>query len=248
VKRFIKAIAIILGLVSITACQPKAANPLKSYDYSQMKLIQFEPIEQGSPIAIIETDYGTIKIVLYPEEAPNTVENFIYLAEKGFYDNKSIFGIDKEAYFITGSTDAPSGEQQWETKTGELIENEYSVNLWPFRGAVMSFNENQGFFGDSRFFIINQVELTEAEKETLEMNVDEEGNEIVPQYLLDKFIEGKGIFGFSGQYTIFGQTYDGFDVIEKILSLEVVDPEENLKPKEDVKIKSIRISEYGKDS
>ena len=83
-KRFIKAIAIILGLVSITACQPKAANPLKSYDYSQMKLIQFEPIEQGSPIAIIETDYGTIKIVLYPEEAPNTVENFIYLAEKGF--------------------------------------------------------------------------------------------------------------------------------------------------------------------
>ena len=54
-------------------------------------------------------------------------------------------------------------------------------------------------------FIINQVELTEAEKETLEMNVDEEGNEIVPQYLLDKFIEGKGIFGFQGSIQFLGK-------------------------------------------
>lgn len=250
-KNFKKIIAIfsaIIMTISLSACREQAPNPLKTYDYSQMELIQLEEIKEGAPIAIIETDYGTIKIVLYPEEAPNTVENFIHLANEGFYNDKSIFGIEKDVYFVTGGTDAPSGEQQWKTKDGELIENEYSVNLWPFRGAVMAFNEQQGFYGDSRFFIINQLDLTEDEKATLEMNKDEEGNERVPQILLDQFVEGKGIFGFSGSYTIFAQTYEGFDVIETILELEVIDSEQNLKPKDDVKIKSVTISEYKKES
>ena len=37
-------------------------------------------------IAVIETEKGTMKFKFYPEEAPNTVANFIKLAESGFYD------------------------------------------------------------------------------------------------------------------------------------------------------------------
>ena len=36
--------------------------------------------------ALIETDFGTIKMVLYTEDAPKTCANFIKLAESGFYD------------------------------------------------------------------------------------------------------------------------------------------------------------------
>ena len=40
-----------------------------------------------NPIATIEMqDYGTIKIELYPDQAPNTVTNFIALANRGFYN------------------------------------------------------------------------------------------------------------------------------------------------------------------
>ena len=40
-----------------------------------------------NPIATIEVqDYGTIKIELYPDQAPNTVTNFIALANRGFYN------------------------------------------------------------------------------------------------------------------------------------------------------------------
>lgn len=42
------------------------------------------------PIITIETNEGVIKAELYPEIAPNTVNNFVSLAGKGFY-NGTIF-------------------------------------------------------------------------------------------------------------------------------------------------------------
>ncbi len=43
-------------------------------------------IKPGEPLAVLETDYGKIVIAFYPEDAPNTVENFKKLVRKGFYD------------------------------------------------------------------------------------------------------------------------------------------------------------------
>ncbi len=42
--------------------------------------------EAHHPMAIIETTKGTIEVELYPAEAPKTVENFMTLAKKGFYN------------------------------------------------------------------------------------------------------------------------------------------------------------------
>ena len=43
--------------------------------------------KNGNPIATMEIEgYGTIKIELYPGMAPNTVANFIRLANRGFYN------------------------------------------------------------------------------------------------------------------------------------------------------------------
>nr|WP_231682860.1 peptidylprolyl isomerase [Phosphitispora fastidiosa] len=42
---------------------------------------------EGKRVGIIETKYGKIYIELFKDEAPNTVENFKKLAEKGFYDS-----------------------------------------------------------------------------------------------------------------------------------------------------------------
>ena len=47
-----------------------------------------------NPIVTFETTRGTIKAELYPEIAPNTVNNFISLIQKGFYDG-TIFQIGR---------------------------------------------------------------------------------------------------------------------------------------------------------
>ena len=44
------------------------------------------PQEPHHPMVTIETTKGTITLELYPEDAPKTVENFLTLAKKGFYN------------------------------------------------------------------------------------------------------------------------------------------------------------------
>lgn len=52
------------------------------------KTVLTQQIVEGTrPIATVYFNTGQqIRIELYPEEAPNTVENFIYLAQQGFYE------------------------------------------------------------------------------------------------------------------------------------------------------------------
>jgi len=52
---------------------------LKEYNLSPEELEKLQ-------YALIKTNKGTIRIKLYPKDAPNTVANFAHLAESGFYD------------------------------------------------------------------------------------------------------------------------------------------------------------------
>ncbi len=51
----------------------------------EVKEVNGQALVTDDPVAVIKTDVGDIKVVLYEDEAPNTVANFITLAEKGFY-------------------------------------------------------------------------------------------------------------------------------------------------------------------
>ncbi len=53
---------------------------LKKYDYTNEELLEFA-------YAVIKTNKGDINVKLYPEETPNTVANFAFLSNSGFYDN-----------------------------------------------------------------------------------------------------------------------------------------------------------------
>ena len=44
-------------------------------------------IDIHGKMAVLETEKGTIEMKFYPDDAPNTVRNFIKLANKGFYKN-----------------------------------------------------------------------------------------------------------------------------------------------------------------
>ena len=58
--------------------------------WSSYGIYQKITVDIPNPIATIEVkDYGTIKVELYPDKAPNTVANFIRLANRGVYNNST---------------------------------------------------------------------------------------------------------------------------------------------------------------
>ena len=60
-------------------------------------------MEVKNPIVTMEVkDYGTIKIELYPEMAPETVANFVTLAQNGFYDGTKFHRVVKDFMIQAG--------------------------------------------------------------------------------------------------------------------------------------------------
>ena len=72
-----------------------------------------------NPVVTIETNRGTIKAELYPEIAPNTVNNFISLIKKGFYDG-TIFHRVIPGYGIKGEFAMNGFENNLRHTTGVL--------------------------------------------------------------------------------------------------------------------------------
>ncbi len=100
------------------------------------------------PIATIETVKGTIKIELHPEDAPNTVANFVTLAKKGFYDGLTFHRVVK-GFVIQGGD--PTGDGTG--GPGYSIKNETNKKLRHVRGAVAMANAGRDTAG-SQFYIV----------------------------------------------------------------------------------------------
>ena len=101
-----------------------------------------------NPIVTFETTRGTIKAELYPEIAPNTVNNFISLIQKGFYDG-TIFHRVIPGFMIQGGDPTGTGMGG----PGYSFEDEFSPDLRHDGPGVLSMaNAGPGTNG-SQFFI-----------------------------------------------------------------------------------------------
>jgi peptidyl-prolyl cis-trans isomerase B (cyclophilin B) len=215
------------------------SNPVWDYDFTEMRLVQLEPPRAGQPIVTIYTELGEITAMLFPEYAPNTVANFIARIEDGFYTDKPVIALVESEFMFTGAYDEEG--QQGMTDDGRLIPNEHSVNLWPFKGAMLAFSGRQGF-GDSRFLIISGAPLSDADAEALRNTEHRNGTKLFPEELIKAFEENESLPGEMGRFTVFGQMTDGFDVLDEILSLPT-DPETGI-PLERFLIQKIELSYY----
>ena len=70
--------------------------------------MQLEKPEEGEEIAVLETNMGTIKIRLFPEEAPKTVQNFKELIQKGYYNGITFHRVI-EGFMIQGGDPTATG-------------------------------------------------------------------------------------------------------------------------------------------
>ena len=104
----------------------------------------------SNPIVTIEMENGgIIRAELYPEVAPNTVRNFVSLAQKGFYDG-TIFHRVIPGFMIQGGDPEGTGMGG----PGYTIEDEFVDDLrFDGEGILAMANTGMPHTGGSQFFI-----------------------------------------------------------------------------------------------
>ena len=112
--------------------------------------------ENGEPIMIeIEMENGgVIKLELYPDVAPITVENFVSLAKDGFYDGL-IFHRVINGFMIQGGDPEGTGMGgSGKNIKGEFAQNGVENNLSHVRGVISMARSKMMDSASSQFFIV----------------------------------------------------------------------------------------------
>ena len=213
-------------------------------------------VDIPNPVATMEVEgYGTVKIELYPDKAPNTVVNFIRLANRGFYNGLTfhrtipdfmIQGGDKNGdgsgYASLSDIQDDVSEDKEYNIPGEFIANGYNENNLKHEKGVISMARTD-------YSSVSTVLTTQGY------------NSASSQF----FIMTEDNTSLDGVYAAFGKVIEGMDVVEEIANTEVYYRDSELEegeeapkdeegneiasdtPKEKPVIKSITVETYGVD-
>ena len=187
-----------------------------------MALPQFDLAAVEGPVAVLETTKGTVKIQLFPAQAPKTVENFVGLIEKGYYDG-IIFHRVISDFMIQGGDPTGTGmggESLW----GDSFEDEFSDEVFNLRGALSMANAGPNTNG-SQFFIVQASRVP--------ANMLRQLKGLVPDEVVSAYGEQGGTPWLDKRHTVFGHVIEGMDVVDDMAKVRVNYSD---KPLEDIKI------------
>ena len=210
-------VIVVLGVVLVRAKTQKVQNPIAT--------IQIEGYDKP------------VKIELDPQSAPNTVANFIKLANNGFYNdykmsieaNQIMSDVTNEKATLSKIKENPEGDFAYGIKA-DTLSNGVKNYIKHKKGVVTMINESYGYYED----------LYNTANNTFSILTDD----------LDSYNE---------IYAGFGHVVDGMDVLEQISASRVEEKaentennaetnnEENAEEKNKITIKSITVDTFGVD-
>lgn len=194
-----------------------------------MAFPQLDLSQVDGPKATIKTNFGDIKVQLFPKQAPKSVENFVGLAQKGYYDG-IIFHRVIPDFMIQGGDPTGTGmggESFW----GKPFEDEFSQEVFNLRGALSMANAGPNTNG-SQFFIVQKPQLDAGMSDQLKQAG-------YPEEIVTAYGNG-GTPWLDFRHTVFGAVSDGMDIVDKIAAAETGMQD---KPVKDVVIETITIED-----
>ncbi|EHF3643872.1 peptidylprolyl isomerase [Listeria innocua] len=173
------------------------------------------------------TNRGTIRIKLFPEIAPKTVENFVTHSKNGYYDGLIFHRVIPEFMIQGGDPEGrgTGGESIW----GESFEDEFSTEAFNLRGALSMANAGPNTNG-SQFFIVQKPDMPAD----MLGQMEQAG---FPVEIIEAYKQG-GTPWLDGRHTVFGHVIEGMDVVDEIANLPTGMQD---KPVNDVVIEKINI-------
>jgi len=145
-----KVLSLILALVMcslLVACADNAKND----DGDSQGNSDTSPVH----VEMSVKDFGVIKLELYPDIAPITVENFVSLVKEGFYDGLTFHRI-VTGFMIQGGDPKGNGSGGSEKEIkGEFSANGIENTLKHSRGVISMARSNDPNSASSQFFIMH---------------------------------------------------------------------------------------------
>lgn len=112
--------------------------------------------EEHPVVTILMENDDVIEVELYPEVAPNTVNNFISLVESGYYDGVSFHRVIPGFMIQGGDPDGTGGGGPGYEIMGEFTGNGFENNLLHKRGVISMARTNAPNSAGSQFFIMHE--------------------------------------------------------------------------------------------
>jgi peptidyl-prolyl cis-trans isomerase B (cyclophilin B) len=190
---------------------------------------QLQEPTAGDTIAVFETSAGTFRAKLFVEQAPQACENFIELVQSGYY-NGLTFSRVESGFIAQAGQDADGGTATIWNNNGYPAE--VSDELHHYTGALcMALNEQDK--ATSVFYVMQTLPDSVTDELVEQMNAQGWRSAVIEAYQA-----GGGAPYLDYTDTVFGQVYDGMDVVDVIAQTEA---NEDGKPLADITIRSVSI-------
>lgn len=157
----IGSIILVITLFLISMFMPSKKNEeqkeeLLGIDYNiDGNVASLDKYKTDNPVAALYIkNYGSVVIELYPEIAPNTVNNFISLIKSGFYDNNTFHRLVPGFVLQGGDPDGTGTGGPGYFIKGEFSENNFNNDLKHSKGIVSMARSQDNDSAGSQFFIM----------------------------------------------------------------------------------------------
>ncbi len=171
-------------------------------------------MEVKNPIATMEVQgFGTIKMELYPELAPETVANFVALANRGFYDGLTFHRVIKD-FMIQGGD--KNGDGTGSANISDLKDGgeETAYNI---KGEFLANGVKNTLKFEEGVLAMARSDYSQYSSFLLEESYNSGSSQF--------FIMTKESASLNGYYTSFGKVIEGMDVVHNIEGIEVKAPD-----------------------
>ncbi|MGN0708039.1 MAG: peptidylprolyl isomerase [Faecalibacterium sp.] len=228
------ALAFTLALAGCGAKEKAPSAQPVSRPAVQSEELQYIHPAAGDIIAVFETSAGTFRAVLFPDETPQACDNFIGLAQAGYYDGLTFTLADSGFVIEAGQGTDGRGTTIW---NGNRYPVEADDRLHHYSGALCAATDSSGQCA-SVFYVMQTLPGDASVTQELvdQMNAAGYRAEVISAY---QTAGGAPYLDYTD--TVFGQVYDGMDVVDAIAQAAV---DEAKKPLEDITIHSVTITTY----
>jgi cyclophilin family peptidyl-prolyl cis-trans isomerase len=165
-------------------------------------------------IEMIIKGKGTVKMKLFPELMPRACANFVGLVSEGYYDGLTFHRIISDFMIQGGDPEGTGrgGQCVW----GLRFDGGASKYLYHVKGALAYANSGATATDGSQFYIVVGQKFPEDV-------LDDYATGNLTDSVRKAYVEEGGAPWLDGGYTVFGQVFEGMEIVEDVCNNTTVD-------------------------